>query len=88
MLPVDLGAGFDVITSRAFATLSEFVRLTTDLLVPDTGVWMAMKAKTAEIESADLPKGVAVFHVEQLNVPGLNEDRCLVWMHKAANTKN
>lgn len=88
MLPVDQGVGFDVITSRAFATLSDFARLTADLLVADTGVWMAMKAKTAEMESADLPKDVAVFHVEQLNVPGLNEDRCLVWMHKAANTKN
>ncbi len=80
MLPTDRGAGFDVITSRAFATLADFVGLTKGLLVPDTGVWMAMKAKTAQAESADLPKGVSVFHVEQLNVPELNEERCLVWM--------
>jgi 16S rRNA (guanine527-N7)-methyltransferase len=88
MLLADRGTGFDVITSRAFATLADFVGLTKELLVADTGVWMAMKAKTAEMESADVPKGVTVFHVEQLNVPGLNEDRCLVWMHKAANIKN
>jgi 16S rRNA (guanine527-N7)-methyltransferase len=80
MLPADLGSGFDVITSRAFATLSDFVGLTQDLLVADTGVWMAMKAKTVEAESADLPKDVAVFHVEQLTVPELNEERRLVWM--------
>ena len=80
MLPADVLGGFDVITSRAFATLSDFVGLTTKLLVPDAGVWMAMKAKTADSESADLPKGIAVFHVEQLQVPDLNEERCLVWM--------
>jgi 16S rRNA (guanine527-N7)-methyltransferase len=80
MLPADVRGGFDVITSRAFATLSDFVGLTTNLLMPDTGVWMAMKAKTAATESADLPKNRAVFHVEPLDVPSLNEDRCLVWM--------
>jgi 16S rRNA (guanine527-N7)-methyltransferase len=79
MLPADIAYGFDVITSRAFATLAEFVRLTTGLLAPTAGVWMAMKAK-ANAESADLPKDVTVFHVEQLRVPSLSEDRCLVWM--------
>ena len=82
MLPADVQGGFDVITSRAFATLADFVDLTTSLLIHDTGVWMAMKAKTVDAESADLPKGVAVFHVEQLQVPGLNEERCLVWMRR------
>jgi len=79
MLPAGIACGFDVITSRAFATLAEFVRLTTGLLAPTAGVWMAMKAK-ANAESADLPKDVTVFHVEQLRVPSLSEDRCLVWM--------
>lgn len=79
MLPTDVADGFDVITSRAFASLAGFVGLTTDLLAPNTGVWMAMKAK-ANAESADLPKDVAVFHVEQLRVPSLSEDRSLVWM--------
>lgn len=82
MLPADVLGGFDVITSRAFATLSDFVGLTMGLFVPNTGVWMAMKAKTADAESAGLPKGVVVFHVEQLHVPSLNEDRCLVWMRQ------
>ncbi len=84
MLPADVRGGFDVITSRAFATLSDFVGLTTDLLLPNTGVWMAMKAKTADAESAGLPKDVAVFHVEQLHVPSLDGDRCLVWVRPRA----
>lgn len=84
MLPTDVQGGFDVVTSRAFATLSDFVGLTMGLLVPDTGVWMAMKAKTADAEAAGLPMGISVFHVEPLDVPSLNEDRCLVWMRPCA----
>jgi 16S rRNA (guanine527-N7)-methyltransferase len=80
MLPADVKDGFDVITSRAFATLEDFVGLTASLLTSNSGAWMAMKAKTAEAETAALPRDVAVFHVEQLFVPDLNEDRCLVWM--------
>ena len=79
-VPSGFDVGFDIITSRAFATLSDFAELTSHLLVPDAGVWLAMKAKTAGAESAGLPKGVAVFHVEQLQIPYLNEERCLVWM--------
>ena len=70
---------FDVITSRAFASLSDFVRLTRQLLAPD-GVWMAMKGKRPDGEIAALPTDVAVFHVEPLTVPGLDAERCLVWM--------
>jgi 16S rRNA (guanine527-N7)-methyltransferase len=35
-----------------------------------------------EDELADLPADVEVFHVEQLKVPGLDAQRCLVWMRK------
>jgi len=80
MLPADVKDGFDVITSRAFAALEDFVSLTASLLAPNSGTWMAMKAKTANTEAAALPERVSVFHVEQLGVPDLNEDRCLVWM--------
>ena len=85
MKPVDVQQGFDVITSRAFASLLDFITLTTTLLTA-AGVWMAMKAKTAESEAEQLPKDVAVFHVEQMAVPLLNEDRCLVWMRRTPNT--
>lgn len=72
-------SSFDVIASRAFASLSEFTRLTVNHLALH-GTWMAMKGKPPHEELAALPDDVTVFHVEQLQVPGLGADRCLVWM--------
>jgi 16S rRNA (guanine527-N7)-methyltransferase len=72
---------YPLITSRAFSSLIDFVQLTRHLLSPN-GVWMAMKGKIPEQEIANLPSNIDVFHVEQLLVPGLNEDRCLVWMRQ------
>jgi 16S rRNA (guanine527-N7)-methyltransferase len=43
---------------------------------------MAMKGKLPEAEMAALPSFAQVFHVEQLQVPGLEADRCMVWMKK------
>ena len=70
---------YDLITSRAFASLLDFVTLTRELLA-ERAVWMAMKGKQPDDELAVLPPDVNVFHVEQLNVPGLDAQRCLVWM--------
>ena len=70
---------FDLITSRAFASLLDFVTLTRARL-GSGGVWMAMKGKIPSDEMAALPTSVEVFHVEQLAVPGLAAERCLVWM--------
>jgi 16S rRNA (guanine527-N7)-methyltransferase len=72
---------FDVITSRAFATLALFTRLTEKHLAAD-GVWLAMKGQTPDEEMAALPPTVEVFHVEQLTVPTLDAQRCLVWMRR------
>jgi 16S rRNA (guanine527-N7)-methyltransferase len=44
---------------------------------------MAMKGKLPEEEIASLPPSAQVFHVEQLHVPGLNAERCMVWMKKS-----
>lgn len=70
---------FDVIASRAFSALPDFIRLTRPLLA-DGGVWVAMKGKRPDDELAALPPDVEVFHVEPLVVPGLDAERCLVWM--------
>lgn len=70
---------WQVVTSRAFASLADFVGLTHKLLAPD-GVWMAMKGRVPDDEMAALPADVEVFHVEHLDVPGLDAQRCLVWM--------
>lgn len=72
---------FDVITSRAFASLADFVSLTRRHC-GDATVWMAMKGKPPTDEAAALPADVDLFHVEQLAVPGLDADRCLVWMRQ------
>lgn len=74
---------YELITSRAFASLPDFTRLTAPLLA-EQGVWMAMKGKLPAEEQAALPASVEVFHVEQLQVPGLDAQRCLVWMRPAA----
>ena len=78
---------YDLITSRAFASLADFTGLSAHLLA-DKGVWMAMKGKLPADEQALLqaqsPVSVTVFHVEQLQVPGLGAQRCLVWMRPAS----
>ncbi len=73
---------FDVICSRAFASLPDFTQWSAGALAPG-GVWMAMKGKQPVDELAALPPSVEVFHVEQLKVPGLDAERCVVWMRKA-----
>ena len=70
---------FDIISSRAFASLADFVNGSQKAIAAG-GVWMAMKGKTPEEELAALLEIVKVFHVEQLQVPGLDAQRCLVWM--------
>ncbi len=70
---------FNVICSRAFASLHDFTQWSVGALAPQ-GVWMAMKGKHPADEIAALPAGVEVFHVEQLAVPGLAAERCMVWM--------
>jgi 16S rRNA (guanine527-N7)-methyltransferase len=70
---------YDVVSSRAFASLVDFASWSAGALA-EQGVWMAMKGKHPRDEIAALPAGVEVFHVEQLVVPGLDAERCIVWM--------
>lgn len=82
--------GFDVVTSRAFASLVDFTAWSRKALQPGA-VWMAMKGKHPTEELAALATrsasqaeaGVDVFHVEPLHVPGLDAERCMVWMRPA-----
>jgi 16S rRNA (guanine527-N7)-methyltransferase len=69
---------YDVVCSRAFASLADFVSWTRGCVAPK-GVWMAMKGKQPQDEINVLEK-VDVFHVEPLAVPGLQAERCVVWM--------
>ncbi len=72
-------APFDVIVSRAFSSLVNFVESTRGLLAPG-GIWMAMKGKRPEEELASLEKANCLFHVEPLVIPNMNAERCLVWV--------
>jgi 16S rRNA (guanine527-N7)-methyltransferase len=69
---------FDVVCSRAFASLSDFTAWSANALAP-AGVWMAMKGKHPAGEIDALGASIDVFHVEQLVVPGLDAERCIVW---------
>ena len=70
---------YDVVSSRAFASLIDFTSWSKSALATH-GVWMAMKGKHPDQELAALPESTHVFHVEQLQVPGLDAERCIVWM--------
>jgi 16S rRNA (guanine527-N7)-methyltransferase len=72
---------FDVICSRAFASLHDFTQWSVGALAPG-GVWLAMKGKHPGDEIAALPASAEVFHVEPLQVPGLDAERCIVWMRQ------
>ncbi len=68
---------FDIVTSRAFSDLAEFVRLTRHLLAP-SGQWAALKGVYPFEEIALLPAEVKVTKVEKLTVPGVDAERHLV----------
>jgi 16S rRNA (guanine527-N7)-methyltransferase len=70
---------YGVVSSRAFASLPDFVAGSAAALA-DGGVWMALKGKRPVAEIEALPPAVSVFHVEPLSVPGLDAERCIVWM--------
>jgi len=67
--------------SRAYDSLADFTSATLSHL-SEHGVWLAMKGKRPETELSALPATVAVFHVEPLQVPGMDAQRCLVWMRR------
>jgi len=78
----NLQGPYDLVCSRAFASLPDFVAWSGAALAEE-GVWMAMKGKHPAQEIAALPPGTEVFHVEQLAVPGLDAERCIVWMRRS-----
>jgi len=74
-----LSQPFDVVCSRAFASLADFVSGTRKSLALG-GCWMAMKGQVPETEIAELPQDIAHISTQSLQVPGLDAQRCLVWM--------
>lgn len=72
---------FNIISARAFASLADFTTGSQAALAPG-GVWLAMKGKYPGDEIAALPPAVEMFHVKQLEVPGLQAERWLLWLRR------
>ncbi|WP_414691161.1 16S rRNA (guanine(527)-N(7))-methyltransferase RsmG [Noviherbaspirillum sp.] len=70
---------FDVITSRAFAELGDFVNWSGHLL-KEGGRFIAMKGVLPKEEILRLPAGWKVTQVQALDVPGLNAERHLIFI--------
>ncbi len=76
---------FNVVVSRAFSDLTEFVTLAGRLLAPD-GTLLAMKGVHPFEELAQINEGKSgfkLFDVAPLAVPGLDAERHLVFMKAA-----
>ena len=74
--------GFDAITSRAFAELSDFVALSQHLLASD-GRWLAMKGLWPHDDIKRLPATAQLDTVHRLQVPGVDGERHLVVLKRA-----
>ncbi|KFJ13597.1 16S rRNA (guanine(527)-N(7))-methyltransferase GidB [Delftia acidovorans] len=74
---------YPLISCRAFASLADFTSWSRQAL-EEGGTWLAMKGKHPDDEIAALPTDVQVFHVEPLKVPGLDAERCILWLRVCA----
>ncbi|MFT5588522.1 MAG: 16S rRNA (guanine527-N7)-methyltransferase [Bradyrhizobium sp.] len=74
---------FDVITSRAFAELADFVNWSGHLLA-EQGRFIAMKGQLPVDEIARLPAGWNVTEIRPLKVPGLQAERHLIFVARSA----
>ena len=74
---------FDVITSRAFAELDDFVTWSGHLLAPG-GRFIALKGVEPVDEAARLPEGWKVAEIRKLAVPGMQAERHLVFIERTA----
>jgi 16S rRNA (guanine527-N7)-methyltransferase len=72
---------FDVITSRAFADLSDFINWSNHLLA-EGGKFIALKGVATPSEHEALPGGWKAVKLQPLQVPGLQAERHLVYIEK------
>ncbi|MBC8745301.1 16S rRNA (guanine527-N7)-methyltransferase [Paraburkholderia sp. WC7.3g] len=73
----EVPAKFDVIVSRAFAELADFVTLARHLVAEQGAIW-AMKGVRPDAEIGRLPAGAHVEQIIRLDVPSLDAERHLI----------
>ncbi|AIY44119.1 rRNA small subunit 7-methylguanosine (m7G) methyltransferase GidB [Collimonas arenae] len=73
---------FDVITSRAFAELADFINWSAHLLTDD-GQFIALKGVKPDDEISRLPAGWQVTEVRPVAVPGLDAERHLIFIKRS-----
>jgi 16S rRNA (guanine527-N7)-methyltransferase len=78
---LEVARKFDVITSRAFAELRDFVNWSGHVLA-DGGQFIAMKGVAPDDEIARLPEGWRVTEVRRVEVPALSAERHLVFIRR------
>jgi 16S rRNA (guanine527-N7)-methyltransferase len=74
---IEVPEKFDVIVSRAFAELTDFVTLARHLVAESGAIW-AMKGLRPDAEIARLPAGAELKQVIRLAVPSLDAERHLL----------
>lgn len=80
---LQLSKPFDMVVSRAFASLDEFAKLVANVCDARTTI-VAMKARRELVlqEAAALPKDFELDSIETVQVPEVNAERCLVFLKK------
>ena len=69
---------YDVVLSRAFASLNDIMNLTEYLLCPE-GVLIAMKGQKSDSELKNINRA---YSVSPIMVPGVDAERCVVRINK------
>ena len=78
----DYQGSFDMVVSRAYSSLLNFIETSGHLAKP-TGTWIAMKGLLSASEVSELPASYKIQKIELVSVPHLNGDRCLVFIKSA-----
>ena len=73
---------FDVIISRAFSSLGQFLSACNHLVSP-RGQFLAMKGKLPEDELQQLPAGIQLVSSVELKIPGLDAERHLLMLRRS-----
>lgn len=72
---------FDMVISRAVASLGDLYRQTAHLVRPG-GRMLFMKGTVPEQEIDEFQAGHDTLHIERLHIPGLEAERHLLWLDK------